>query len=320
MAVSSVVQWLQFCFFFRCFFYSVAAPLKWSKPKKGFQFFFFRVTEQLSFFRESKLGRVPSLRGFEGNSASGSLHLGCLVTSRTGAMAAQGICRMLLERMLKEKYFYTAPLFARTSLALAISRPAHQAQKAGISEGCSWTLPGVSMTLNPWGHDPTILGNDPPFLWGQKETPGIDKIRPMVRVAMGFPWSPFHEAWAPREPNHALASFGLRPLSGRKGSYQLVGYETDPTPALVAKSFVKLLEDVFRLTALTDAPSFEWTGVSWPSGSRRLRPGLGPGICSQKLRNHSWLGSRDGSQPSRMDDHLPTYQRANEQNGGLKSS
>ena len=40
---TSVVQWLPFFPFFL-----VAAPQKWSKPKKGFQFFFSRVTEQLS--------------------------------------------------------------------------------------------------------------------------------------------------------------------------------------------------------------------------------------------------------------------------------
>ena len=38
------VQWLQFFFLF----FWVAAPLKWSKPKKGFPSFS-RVTEQLSF-------------------------------------------------------------------------------------------------------------------------------------------------------------------------------------------------------------------------------------------------------------------------------
>ena len=32
------------------------------------------------------------------------------------------------------------------------------------------------MTLKKWVHDPLILGNDQPFLKGQKETPGFQLV------------------------------------------------------------------------------------------------------------------------------------------------
>ena len=36
-------------------------------------------------------------------------------------------------------------------------------------------VPGVSMALKKWVHDPIILGRDQPFLKGQKETPGTQR-------------------------------------------------------------------------------------------------------------------------------------------------